>query len=135
MTQGQKEVGISFGPWNHDRWLSQQRTHKFEYVFRCWWTNQERKQYTVKVELLKPNTPKNCIFMLFLDTNSHLTTKPYNFDIKCQKNSESYDRHGFLGTKFRGGQNFVLTVGGFFNEREYSAADWLVPLIDFHTSK
>jgi hypothetical protein len=35
----------------------------------------------------------------------------------------------FLGTKFRGGQNFALTVGGFFNERVYSAADWLVPLI------
>ena len=63
--------------------------------------------------------------MPFLDTNSHLTTKPYNFDIKCQRNSESYDRHGF----FWGGQNFVLTVGGFFNEREYSTADLLVPLI------
>ena len=43
--------------------------------------------------------------MLFLDTNSHLTTKPYNFDIKCQCNSESYDHHGFCGTKFRGGQS------------------------------
>ena len=67
--------------------------------------------------------------MLFLDTNSYLSTKPYNFDIKCQYNSESYDRHGFIGTKFRGRQNFVLTVGGFFNEREYSEADWLVLLI------
>ena len=26
---------------NHDRWLSLQRTHKFEYVFRFWWSNQE----------------------------------------------------------------------------------------------
>ena len=67
--------------------------------------------------------------MPFQDTNSHLTTKPYNFGIKCQTNSESYDRHGFLGTKLMGGQNFVLTVVGFFNEREYSAADWLVPLV------
>ena len=67
--------------------------------------------------------------MPFLDTNSHLTTKPCNFDIKCKSNSEGYDRHGFFGTKFRGGQNFVLTVGGFFNERGYSVADWLVPLL------
>ena len=67
--------------------------------------------------------------MPFLDTNSHLTTKPYNFDIKCQSNSESYDRHGFFGTKIRGGQNFLLTAGVFFNEREYSRADWLVPFI------
>ena len=67
--------------------------------------------------------------MPFLDTNSHLTTKPYNFDIKSRSNSESYAQHGFLGPKFRAGQNFVLTVGGFFNQREYSAADWLVPLI------
>jgi len=68
--------------------------------------------------------------MPFLDTNSHLTTKPYNFDIKCHSNSESYDRHGFFGTKFRGGQNFLLTVGIFYNEREYSGADWLVPLLN-----
>ena len=61
--------------------------------------------------------------MPFVDTNSHLTTKPSNFDIKCHSNSESYDRHGFFGTKFRGGQNFLFTVGGFFNEREYSEAD------------
>ena len=31
-----------------------------------------------------------------------------------------------VGTKFRGGQNFLLTLGGFYNEREYSVADWLV---------
>ena len=67
--------------------------------------------------------------MPILNTNSHLTTKPYNFDNKCQSNSESYDQHGFFGTKFRGGQNCLLTVGGFFNEREYSGADWLVPLL------
>ena len=66
--------------------------------------------------------------MPYLDTNSHLTTKPYNFDIKCQSNSESYDQHGFFGTKIRGGQRFLLTAGGFYNEREYSGADWLVPL-------
>jgi len=60
--------------------------------------------------------------MPFLDTNSHLTIKPYNLDIKCQSNSESYDQHGFFGTKFRGGQNF-------FNKIEYSGADWLVPLL------
>ena len=35
----------------------------------------------------------------------------------------------FLGTKFKGGQNFLLTVGVFFNKREYSGADWLVPLL------
>ena len=46
--------------------------------------------------------------MPFVDTNSHLATKPYNFDIKCQSNSESYDQHIFFGTKFRGGQNFYL---------------------------
>ena len=67
--------------------------------------------------------------MPFLDTNSHLTIKPYNLDIKCQSNSESYDQHGFFGTKLRGGQKFLLMVGGFFNEREYSGADWLVPFV------
>ena len=41
--------------------------------------------------------------MPFLDTNSHLTTKPYNFDIKCHINSESYDEQGFFVIKLRGG--------------------------------
>ena len=57
-------------------------------------------------------------------------TKPYNFDIKCLGNSESYDRHGSFGTKLRGGQIFLITVGGFYNEREYSGADWPVLLLN-----
>ena len=69
--------------------------------------------------------------MPFVDTKIHLMTKPYNFDIKCQSNSESYDQHGFFGTKFRGGQNFLYKTGGFSNEREYSGADWLALLIGF----
>ena len=52
------------------------------------------------------------IFMLFVDTNSHLTTKPLNFDIKFQRNSESYDKHGFFGTKFKGGQNLLFPMEG-----------------------
>ena len=67
--------------------------------------------------------------MPFLDTNSNLATKPEYFDIKCPSNSESYDWHGFFGTKFRGGQNFLLTVEGFFNKSEYSGAEWLVPFL------
>ena len=67
--------------------------------------------------------------MPLLDTNSNLTTKPYNFDIKCKCNSESYDRHSFFVPKFRGGQNFFRTVGGFYNERENPGTDWLVLLI------
>ena len=70
--------------------------------------------------------------MPFLDTNSQMRTKPYNCDIKCQRNSESYDRHGIFGTKLRGGQNFSFTVGSFFNKREYSEADWLVPLVSLY---
>ena len=66
---------------------------------------------------MKPTTPKNCIFMPFLDTNSHLTTKPYNFDIKCSANSESYDQHGFLGPSL-----------GVVRILEYSGDDWLVLL-------
>ena len=72
--------------------------------------------------------------MPFLDTNSHLATKPYNFDIMCQGNSENYDRHGFFGTKFRGGHNFLISLGGFYNEREYSGADWLVLLVCLYVS-
>ena len=100
--------------------------------FCFWWTNQEPKQLTVKVELLKQTTPKNCIFMLFLWANSHLMTKPYNFDIKCKSNSESYDQHSFFVTKFMGGQTNLLTVGGFF-QRERVLWGWLAgPCLRIH---
>ena len=69
-------------------------------------TNQKLKKKSVKVELLEPTTTKICNFMQFVDTNSYLTTKPSNFDLKCQSNSESYDRHILFATKFKGGQNF-----------------------------
>ena len=54
--------------------------------------------------------------MPFLDTNSYLATKPYNFDIKCQSNFESYDRHGYFGTKFWGGSKFFINSEKFFQK-------------------
>ena len=41
----------------------------------------------------------------------------------------------FLGPRLGGGQNFLLTPGGFYNEREYSGADWLVPFVTRNTAK
>ena len=35
----------------------------------------------------------------------------------------------FFGTKFRGDHNWLITVGGFFNKREYCEAEWLVPVL------
>ena len=68
--------------------------------------------------------------MPFVDTNSHLMTKPYNLDIKCPINSESYDQHIFWGGQVEGWSEFFLfTVGGFYNEREYSGAAWLDLLV------
>ena len=54
-------------------------------------------------------------FMMFLDTNSHLTTKPYHFDIMCQFNSESYNRHNLLA-KFRGFRVFFIYGGRFLQQ-------------------
>ena len=75
VTWGQKEGGIYFIPWNHDRWW--QRTNKLEYVFSFWWTNQELKQQSVNVELLKPTTPNICILCcLFTQTATWRPTHP-----------------------------------------------------------
>ena len=60
--------------------------------------------------------------MLFVDTNSHLTTKPHNCYIKCQSNSQSYEWHNFLGTKFRGGQDFFYLWWKVFSTRESTLA-------------
>ena len=58
-----------------------------------------------------------------------MTTKPYNLDSKCSCNLESYDQHGYFGTKFRGSK-FLIYCGRFFlNKREYSWAGWLDLLI------
>ena len=48
--------------------------------------------------------------MLFDDTNSHLMTKPSDFDIKCHSNFESYDRASFFGTHFKGSQLLLLLL-------------------------
>ena len=71
--------------------------------------------------------------MPFLVTNSHLATKPYNLDIKCQSNSESYDQYVFFILSLVGVRIFLLIVGSFFNKREYSEANWLVPLLDHYS--
>jgi hypothetical protein len=74
----------------------------------------------VKVDLLKQTTPKNCIIMPFLDTNSYLTTKLYHFDIKCQC---KIGRTHFFWHQVKGGGGvrvfffFFSSVGGFFNKR------------------
>ena len=60
VTRGQKEGGKYLGPWDQDRWLSQQRTHNFEYVFGCLWINQELKQKT-KLNVWNQLHPKNAI--------------------------------------------------------------------------
>ena len=74
---------------------------------------------------------KNCICMLFLDTNSHLTTIPYNFDIKCQSNSESYDQHGFFWDQVYGGLEYFINGRRFF-QRERVLWGWLAG--PYHTS-
>ena len=58
--------------------------------------------------------------MPFVDTNSLLKTKLYNFDSQCKYNSESYEQHGFFRTKIEGGQTFKFMLGGFSNKRDYS---------------
>ena len=35
----------------------------------------------------------------------------------------------FLGPSLGEVRNFLLTVGSFFNKKEHSEADWLVPLL------
>ena len=48
--------------------------------------------------------------MPYVDTNSHLTKKLHNFDIKCHSNSDSYDRRKKNWDQFRGGQNLQWEV-------------------------
>ena len=55
------------------------------------------------------NCSQKLHFYVFVDTNSHLMTKPYNFYIKSQSPSSSYDRNGFFGNKFKKEFNNRLT--------------------------
>ena len=110
LTPYKKENGIN---WNHDIWLSQQRTNKIGYALCCWWTNQELKQKTVKVQILRLTTTKKVFVMPFGDTNTHLMTEQYNFYIKCNGNSESYDQHGTLEPNL-GGVRIVIDHESFF---------------------
>ena len=72
-------------------------------------TNQELKQQSVKVELLKPTTPKICFLChLFTKTGTWQPKPSIYLYIKCQSNSESYNRHGYLWASLRGGRIFNL---------------------------
>ena len=60
--------------------------------------------------------------MPFLDTNSHVTTKPYNFDIKCQAILKAMIDTFFLGPSL-GGLRFFN--GGRFFQQERVLWGWL----------
>ena len=64
--------------------------------------------------------------VFFLHANSHLTTKPFIFDLKCQSNFESYDWHNFLGPSLRVVRIFFyLRWEVFSTKRKYSGIDWM----------
>ena len=72
----------------------------------------------------KITTPINCIAFHcicrpFVDTNSLLTTKPCNFDIKCQCNYECYEQHNFLGPSW-GEVKIFFFPSFFFNMKVIS---------------
>ena len=75
--------------------------------------------------------PKIAILCLLLTPNSHLTTKQYNFYVKCRCISESYDRQGFLRTKFGCGENLIVFLK--FLQRERVFWCWLAG--PFHNKK
>ena len=60
-----KEGGISFGPSNHDRWLIQQRMHKFEYVLCCCWTNYSLSSKQSKLNFWNQLHPKIAFLCCF----------------------------------------------------------------------
>ena len=92
-----------------------------------WWKkNRSLSSRQSKLNFWKLH-PTIVFCMPLVDTNSNVTTKPYNLDIKCQSNSESYDQYSLLAL-ILGGLEFWLMVGGVYNKREYSGADSLVPL-------
>ena len=71
------------------------------------------------MELSKLTTAKYIICLPIVDSNSHLTTKPSNFDIKCWCNSKNNDQHGLWVVRI-----FVY-IGKFFNKRERVLWWWL----------
>ena len=117
-----KEVVLYMSSWNPDIWVH--KGHAKLNMFPVFLN--KLRAYTVNslsltVEL---TTPKKCTFIQFFE-NSYLTTKPNNFDTNCQSNSESYDQHSFFWTKFRGSQNFLFTLEGFFFWGERVLWGWL----------
>ena len=82
-------------------------------------------------ELFKFTTPNDCLCMPFGDRKSLLTTKPYNFDIRCQCNSESYEQHSFRWEVFLRMTTLIrifIYAGRFFQPE----ADWVDHCILWH---
>ena len=58
-------------------------------------------------------------FMPFVDRNSHLTNKPYKFDIKCRCTSEGHEQH-VLRPSLRVVKKFSLGREVFFKQERVS---------------
>ena len=67
--------------------------------------------------------------MPFVDTNSDLTTKLYNFTSSVKAIRKAMTQTTFLEPSLEGVRIFLFTTGGFPNERECSGADWLDHLL------
>ena len=123
VTQGQKEGGIYLGTWNQDRWLSQQRTHKFEYVFVV--GEQIRSLSSIQSKLnfwnqLHPKIAFLCRFLTQTATwrpNHTILTSSVKAILKAMIDTV------FLGPSL-GGSEFVNNYGRFF-QRERVLWGWL----------
>ena len=129
VTRGQKEGRISYGLWNHDRWLSNKghtNLNSFSVVgeqIRGLSSKQSKLNFWNQ---LHPKIALLCCFWTQTATwrtNHTILTSSVKAILKAMVDTV------FWGPSLGGGQNFVLMVGGFCNEREYSAADCLVPLL------
>ena len=83
-----KKGEIYLSPWNHDKWMSPQKTHKVEYVSiflkQTMSLCSKQSKFTFGSDYTKKYT-----IMPFVGANSHLTTKPHNVNINYQSKSES----------------------------------------------
>ena len=100
MTQGQKEVDIYLSPWNHvDDWVH--KGHTKLNMFSVF--GEQIKRLSSKPSKLNCETDytQNCIFMPFVDTNSHLKTKPHVLRSSLRTILKVMTNTEFLGPSLR----------------------------------
>ena len=133
LLEAKKRAEYIWGPEIMKRWLSPKRTNKAQYVF-IFFVNKSRAEAVISQSgTFETDYTQNLHLYAVCWHKQPPDAQTIQFWHQVSRLFRKLWLTWFLGTNFKGGQNFLFTMGCFYKEREYSGADWqdlLITLLD-----